>query len=151
MTRKWRGSSIFLADGKQQASSAANEEIDGKPHKEKMQAADAERRGGADRWCGPSRSWWWMDYWGWNWWWKNMTRCNQSQMHFSTGSYILEDRIRNLNVVCMVDSGKLSALENNAVLLSWWAKYSVLASKIDKLLLHFYCETYKKSSYCVGI
>ena len=43
MTRKWRGSRIFLADGKQQASSAANEEIDGKPHTERMQAADAER------------------------------------------------------------------------------------------------------------
>ena len=40
----------------------------------------------------------------------------------------------------MVDTGKLLALENNAVPLSWWAKYSVLAAKIDKLLLHFYCE-----------
>ena len=32
-----------MADWKQQASSAANEEIDGKPHKERIQAADAER------------------------------------------------------------------------------------------------------------
>ena len=32
-----------MADWKQQASSAANEEIDGKPRKERIQAADAER------------------------------------------------------------------------------------------------------------
>ena len=32
-----------MADWKQQASSAANEEIDGKPRKESIQAADAER------------------------------------------------------------------------------------------------------------
>ena len=32
-----------MADWKQQASSAANEVIDGKPRKERIQAADAER------------------------------------------------------------------------------------------------------------
>lgn len=52
MTRKWKSFSVFLADWKQQTSSAANEEIDWKPRQERMQAADAESRTGADRWCG---------------------------------------------------------------------------------------------------
>lgn len=43
MTWKWRASGVFLADWKQQTSSAANEEIDWKPRQERMQAADAER------------------------------------------------------------------------------------------------------------